>query len=199
VIDIRRRHSLAGAGVVFGRRQVLVEQPFERQDSGVLGVGRQVALDGGDGFHAPAGLGQLRPANPPAQLVVQHQRHLPGLQQDGESLWIVGPVVAWIEDVLQFGGRQVELLGVGVGDGPPVIDLGMAMRVQLEHQVEQAVGFIELGRRRLAEKKRSGPLQAQVKIDQGQRLGVVGQGVQVERAMHLPEAVPRQPVVRLQL
>ncbi len=60
--------------------------------------------------------------------------------------------------------------------------------------------FVELGvgRSRLQE-QRAGPLQAQVEIDQGQRLRIVGERVQIERTMNVPEALAGQPIVGVEL
>ena len=125
---------------------------------------------------------------------------MPGGQQHGLALRIVAAVMHRVEEPAQLVGRLVVLTAVGVGHGAPVVDGRLQLRPQALHEVEQPVRLHQLGVGRLAlHQQRAGPVEAEIEIDQGQRLRVVGEGVEVERAMHVPEAVARQLVVRVEL
>ena len=55
------------------------------------------------------GMGQLRLADALAQLGVQQQRQLPGRQQHGEAVRVVGAVVRRVEQPLQQPAGAVEV------------------------------------------------------------------------------------------
>src|SRR5262245_32086338 len=103
-----------------------------------------MTLDGGNRLEAAAGQTQLRLAKPAAQLWIQGQCELPGFQQYALPNRIVGSVVIRIEDSRKRGDGRVELLGMSVCHRSPVIDRRPHLRPELENQVQQSVGLVEL-------------------------------------------------------
>ncbi len=133
------------------------------------------------------------------QLLRQGQGQLPRRQQHGLALRVVAAVVDRVEQPDQLGGRLVVLPAVRVGHRPPVVDRRLQLRPQAQHQIEHPVRLAELGGGRLAlHQQRAGPVQAEVEIDQGQRLRIVGDGVEVERAVDVPDALEGQLVFRVE-
>jgi hypothetical protein len=200
VIEVRSGNARAGEGVVFLFRHVLIKKTFETPDGLIIGIVGQMAFDGGDGFHAAVRQGELWLTNAAAQFIVQQQRQLPGREQNVVPLRIAGSVVRRIEDMLQLRRRLGELASVRVSDGAPVIDGWPHARLQPQHQIEQAMCLVELsGGWAWLQQERTGALQAQIEIDERQRLRIVGQLVEIERAMYVPEAIARQAVIRIKL
>ena len=111
----------------------------------------------------------------------------------------VGPVVRRLEDPLQQPPGLGEVVAVRRRHGEPVIDLRLLVGLDADDEVEQPVRLVELGEVRAGEQQPAGAVEAQVEIDEAERLRVARQGVDVERAVDLPEAVAGDAVRRVQL
>src|SRR5207247_4750791 len=79
-------------------------------------------------------------------------------------------------------------------------DGGLQRRPLVQHQVEQAVRVGQLVRRRVRlQEQRTGPLDAQGEIDQGEQLRITSELVEIELDVNVPELVACQPVSRIEL
>ncbi len=178
----------------------MVQQAFQLFHAAVAGVGSQMALRGGNGLHPPTGTGQLHFTGAAAQLRVQGQAKLPGRGEDRQPLRVAGAVIVGIEQMVQLGHGLVELAGMSVGHRPPVADLWPHGRSLAQDQLHQTACLLQLvGCRFAGNEQRCDAIQAQIEIDKGQRLGIVGQLLEVEGAVDVPEAFTGQKVLGIEL
>ncbi len=72
---------------------------------------------------------------------MQKKGKFPSDQEDALAIGVVRPERLRIEHLRQSVGRLVKLLGMGISNGPPIIDGRPQIRPMVGNKVKEALGF----------------------------------------------------------